>query len=43
MSTTAPSDAVQDSLTDLVQLMVEIKDTLRQIATAVQGLSSSSD
>jgi hypothetical protein len=43
MSTTAPSDAVQDTLSDLLELMVEIKESLRQIASAVQTMSTASD
>jgi hypothetical protein len=41
MSTSAPSDATADALSDLMEVMIEVKDTLRQIASAVRTLASS--
>lgn len=43
MSTSAPSNPVQDAVDDLVPLMVQINDTLRQIAISVQALATVSD
>jgi hypothetical protein len=40
MSTSAPSDAVDDAVNSLLRVMIEIKDTLQEIASAVQALSS---
>lgn len=40
MSTSAPSDAVEDALNSLLTVMVEVKDTLQQIASAVQAMSA---
>jgi hypothetical protein len=43
MSTSAPSDATADAVNQLLVVMIEVKDTLRQIAHAVQTLATSSD
>jgi hypothetical protein len=40
MSTSAPSDATEDAVNSLLQVMIEIKDTLQEIASAVQTLST---
>lgn len=39
MSTSAPSD-VEDALNSLLRVMIEIKDTLQEIASSVQAVSA---
>lgn len=43
MSTSAPSDATADAVQQLLRVMIEVKDSLRQIATAAQTAASGSD
>lgn len=43
MSTSAPSDVTADALNQLLRVMVEVKDTLRQIASTVHTLATTSD
>jgi hypothetical protein len=43
MSTSTPSDAVEDAVNDLLDVMIEIKDTLQRIARAVRTLATSSN
>lgn len=43
MSTSAPSDATANALNNLLEVLIEAKDALRQIAVAVRTLATSSD